>query len=198
MTEMTRHISISGGVTRWARPHVFLLSISGTLASLSAQEPTPIRLYIDADYTIAKSSAISIERGVRTALSEVDDQFAGRPIELVRKDHRGSLPRSKRHLDQYLKDEQALAVVSGLHSPPLLAHRDFIKNQEILVLDPWAAAGPITRFPSTENWIFRLAVDDTKAGQVIVDHALGRCSETSLRPAPTLFYSSPTPQKHRP
>tara|TARA_Y100000588_G_scaffold172796_2_gene186661 strand:+ start:145 stop:1395 length:1251 start_codon:yes stop_codon:yes gene_type:complete len=136
-----------------------------------AQEP-PVRIYLDADRSVARSSALSIERGMRTAFSEVDNRLGGRAIEIVLKDHRGSSPRSKRHLDQYLQDDQALAVFSGLHSPPLLAHRQFINEQGILVLDPWAAAGPITRFPSPQNWIFRLSVDDTKAGYVIVSHAV--------------------------
>jgi branched-chain amino acid transport system substrate-binding protein len=61
--------------------------------------------------------------------------------------------------------------VSGLHSPPLLANRDFINENKILTLDPWAAAGPITRPATEENWIFRLSVDDTKAGEVITQYA---------------------------
>ncbi len=59
-----------------------------------------------------------------------------------------------------------------MHSPPLLAHRDFINENGILLLDPWAAAGPITRFPSDQNWIFRLSIDDSKAGYVITKHAV--------------------------
>lgn len=138
----------------------------------AATDSESIRIYLDADLTVAKSSGVSIERGLRTALSEIDNLLLGRPVELVLKDHRGSSPRSKHHLQQYLADKSALAVISGLHSPPLLAHREFINKEEILVLDPWAAAGPITRYPGPENWIFRLSVDDTKAGQVIVRHAL--------------------------
>jgi len=32
--------------------------------------------------------------------------------------------------------------------------------------------GPITRYPSSENSIFRLSVDDTKAGEVLVEHGV--------------------------
>ena len=139
---------------------------------MAAAENAPIRIYLDADRTAARASALAIEQGVQTALSEVGHTLAGRPVEVVPKDHRGSSPRSKLHLEQYLKDDKALAVFSGLHSPPLLAHRDFINQSEILVLDPWAAAGPITRYPSAQNWIFRLSVDDSKAGHIIVRHAV--------------------------
>ena len=119
-----------------------------------------------------RASAEAIEQGVRTALSEVGERLAGRPVEVVFKNHRGNSRRSKRHLDDYLSDDSALAVFAGMHSPPLLAHRDFINENAILMLVAWAAAGPITRSPAPENWTFRLSVDDTKAGHFIAEHAV--------------------------
>ncbi len=132
----------------------------------------PLRIYIDADRSGARASGLAIEQGVRTALSEAGDRLAGHPVEIVLKDHRGSTRRSTAHLRQYLADDAALVVVSGLHSPPLLANRDYINDNAILVLDPWAAAGPITRHEGPLNWIFRLSIDDTKAGPFIVDQAV--------------------------
>ena len=64
-------------------------------------------------------------------------------------------------------------MVTGLHSPPLLANRDFINTNKILTLDPWAAAGPITRSLGP-NWIFRLSLDDRYAGEVMAMHAIER------------------------
>jgi len=87
-------------------------------------------------------------------------------------DHRGNTKRSKKHIQAYLDDKKAIAIFSGLHSPPLLANRDFINKNQVLVLDPWAAAGPITRYPDPENWIFRLSIDDSKAGEVITSYAV--------------------------
>jgi branched-chain amino acid transport system substrate-binding protein len=147
-----------------------VLLILGTLAARADQ--APLHLYLDADRTGTRAAGIAIEQGIRTALSEVDNQLDGRPVELVIRDHRGSSPRSRANLEEFLRDPQALAVFSGLHSPPLLAHRDFINDNAILLLDPWAAAGPITRPPHGENWIFRLSVDDSKAGRMIADHAV--------------------------
>lgn len=131
-----------------------------------------LRIYIDADRTHNKESGLSIERGIRTAFSEVDNQIQGYKIEVVPMDHRGNSHRSKQHLDKYLKDENALAVFGGLHSPPLMKHRGFINDNAILTLVPWAAAGPITRAKTNENWIYRLSVDDSKAGFVIADYAV--------------------------
>lgn len=134
-----------------------------------------VRIYLDADRTGTKASGVSIEQGIRTALSEVDAKLDGHSVELVIKDHRGNTGRSRRHLEEYLQDEHALAVFAGLHSPPLLVNREFINTNGILLLDPWAAAGPITRYPSKTNWIFRLSVDDTKAGYVIARYAVRAC-----------------------
>lgn len=129
-------------------------------------------LYIDADFTNASASSLSIEQGVLTALSEIDNSIDGYQISVKRKDHRGNTRRSLDNLHDYLEDDKALAVFGGLHSPPLLANREFINTKKILTLSPWAAAGPITRYPSPENWIFRLSVDDTKAGNVMVDYTI--------------------------
>lgn len=132
----------------------------------------PYKLYLDADQTSTIESTISIEQGILTALSEVNHELAGRPVELIKLDHQGNSARSRQHLEQYLQDEHALAIFSGLHSPPLLANLTFINQHKILTLVPWAAASPITRYAEGDNWVFRLSIDDSKAGYVITNYAI--------------------------
>ncbi|MBT3601495.1 MAG: ABC transporter substrate-binding protein [Candidatus Latescibacteria bacterium] len=134
--------------------------------------PDSLHIYIDADWSSVRASSVAIEQGILTALDEEDARLGGLPVKIIAKNHRGNSLRSKRHLEQFLADDRALVLFSGLHSPPLLAHRDYINQKEILVLDPWAAAGPITRYDGEKNWIFRLSIDDTKAGEVIVNYAI--------------------------
>ncbi len=131
-----------------------------------------LRLYHDADWLNHVESAESIWRGVQTALSEIDHTVQGYRIEMVKKNHSGNVVRSLTNYETFLKDKTALAVISGVHSPPLIRNRSFINENGALTLVPWAAGGPITRYPSRKNWIFRLSVDDTKAGGVLVDYAL--------------------------
>lgn len=131
-----------------------------------------IKIYISADRTGAKESGVSIEQGVKTALSQLNNTLANQKVEVVLLDHRGSTPRFKKHLKQFLNDEEALVMYSGLHSPPLLSQKNFINENKIPLLVPWAAAGPITRSSSQENYIFRLSIDDSKAGIVIAQHAI--------------------------
>lgn len=155
----------------WLYRLIILMSLQlGNQVALAAGYDE-LTLYLDADQSGAKASGQAIRQGVELALQEVNHQVHGIPVRLVIKDHRGNSRRSLAHLKQFLTDEQAIAVVAGMHSPPLLAHRDFINQQQLPVLNPWAAAGPITRGDG-ERWIFRLSVDDSRAGGVIARSAL--------------------------
>jgi len=168
------------GATSFCRKLLMLLVVLAFSISIGlhvrsvAAEKGGLSIYLSADQTGVRASGVSIEQGIRVALDEVNNRLGGFNVSLKVLDHRGSTPRAKKHLSAYLKDPTALAVFSGLHSPPLLATRELINRKRILVLDPWAAAGPITRYPSAENWIFRLSIDDSKAGHIITHYALNR------------------------
>ncbi len=148
---------------------IFYISL---FTSLSLSANNNLNIYLDADRSGAKASGLSIEQGIRTALSEVNNTIGGKKVNLVIRDHHGNAARSLMHLQEFIQDKNALVVFSGLHSTPLLENLNLINNNQILLLDPWAAAGPITRGKSKENWVFRLSIDDTKAGSVIVNSAL--------------------------
>ena len=130
------------------------------------------KIYIDADFSSTQASSNAIKQGIEVALAEENFQIENFNFELVIKNHRGNSLRSKRNLEAFLTDQQALIIFSGLHSPPLLTNKKFINNNKILMLDPWAAAGPITRSNGQENWIFRLSIDDSNAGTFITKQAL--------------------------
>jgi len=149
-----------------------LLNLVALALGVTTACASPLYLYLDADMSGARESGMSIERGIRTALDEVNSELAGRPVKLKALDHRGNTARSLANLKQFLSDSNALALFTGLHSPPVLANKEFINTNKILTLDPWAAAGPITRTADSNNWIFRLSIDDTKAGSVITRRAI--------------------------
>lgn len=142
-----------------------------------------LEIYIDADYALSSASAESIELGLTTALAEVDFTVANQTITIVPFDHRGNVKRSTRTLQTYLKSDTALAIFGGLHSPPYLENREFINENNILMLLPWSAAGPITRaIPNMDNWIFRLSVDDFQSGEFFIREAIdtGACDAVEL------------------
>lgn len=131
-----------------------------------------LKIYLDADRSRHYQSARAIEMGIKTAFDEIDNQIQGYDIEFVALDHRANTARNKLNMKRAFSDPEALLVVAGMHSPPLIKNRTYINENKMLTLVPWAAGGPITRHPSEDNWVFRLSVDDSNAGVVLADFAL--------------------------
>lgn len=143
----------------------------------------PLEIHIDADYSISSDVAVSIELGIRTALAQSGDQLGGHSVSIVPRDHRGNGKRSRRTMEHFLSNANALVMFGGMHSPPYLSNQSYVNENGILYLLPWSAAGPITRPQSgTSNWFFRLSVDDAKAGGFFVRQAVdsGRCTRLAL------------------
>ncbi len=161
-----------------------ILRLSALLFCCAATPATAdtITIYHDADYSVHAESARSMAMGFKTALAEVGNRIQGYDIELVAKDHRGNSKRSLFHMRQFLDDPDALFVLGGLHSPPYIQNRDFINQNGVLLLVPWAAGGPITRYADGTNWVFRLSIDDTRAGYRIAEYAIdeGSCKSPHL------------------
>jgi len=160
-----------------------IISILALVAGPLQAGKETLRIYIDADFTTSYEVGGAIALGIRTALREVDFTIAGASIQIVDKNHKGNTDRSIRNLESFLSDTQALAVFGGMHSPPYLEYKNRMNEAGLLTLLPWSAAGPITRAsPGTENWIFRLSVDDSKAGRFLVDQAIEKraCKRIAL------------------
>lgn len=132
------------------------------------------KIYIDADFTGAKESSEAIQRGIEFAIDRYLHE--GSKIELVIRNHRGNSKRSLSHLKEFYNDPKGIAIFCGLHSPPVLANLEYINEKKIVLLNPWAAATPITRTPDGDGnkWIFRLSVDDSQAGEVITNNAIDK------------------------
>lgn len=128
-----------------------------------------LNIYIDADYSHYSESSESIEMGIKTALSFTKDKFKDHKVNVIRLDHKANSRRSLKNLKMIADDPNRLATFSGIHSPPVLANKKFINENKVLFFSPWAAAAPITRSDSPENWIFRLSVDDSKAGFFLIN-----------------------------
>jgi|FLOH01.1.fsa_nt_gi branched-chain amino acid transport system substrate-binding protein len=137
-----------------------------------------LEIWIDADFSHNRNSAQAIQAGIITALSNVNYQVGGRAIKIIGADHRGNPIRSKRTMKSYMKSDKAIAILGGLHSGPYIKNREFINSNEILLLAPWSAAGMITRYPSIINWVFRVSVDDSKAGQFLSEQAFNKKCKT--------------------
>lgn len=151
--------------------NIVVLLISIVTFSLHAEDKV-LFIYQDADLSNHKESSLAIQKGIEVAFSEIDNEIDGYKIAFKYLDHRGNVIRSKRNIQKFIADPNALVIYSGIHSPPLIKNRTFINENKALTLIPWAAAGYITRYPSKENWLFRLSIDDSRAGSVIIDYAM--------------------------
>ena len=129
-------------------------------------------IYIDADFANYYESSRAIELGILSAVKYHDAKLDGHTIKVERLDHHGNNRRSLRNLKTVLANNNTLAVFCGMHSPPVLANRDFINVNKLLLMDPWAAAAPITRPQDEDNYIFRLSVDDKTAGAFLMKSAV--------------------------
>ena len=145
---------------------IFLISVSYLVRS------DELKIYVDADFSNYYESSRSIELGVLSAIKYHDAKLDGHTIKVERLDHHGNNRRSLRNLKTVLDHNDTLAVFCGMHSPPVLANRDFTNENKILLMDPWAAAAPITRPSSEANYIFRLSVDDKTAGSFLMKAAI--------------------------
>ncbi|ALU45348.1 ABC transporter substrate-binding protein [Pseudoalteromonas rubra] len=150
---------------------VILLCTLSVSTFVNADDRPVLRIYHDSDYSSHNASAEAIKMGFNSALRERNFEVQGFKLQLLEKDHRGNSNRSLLTMRRFLQDDSALLVLGGLHSPPYIKHREFINQQGILLLVPWAAGGPITRYPHASNWVFRLSIDDTKAGVRLVEFA---------------------------
>lgn len=157
-------------------PRLLLLYIFLMPLSVLGSTNKTIYIYHDADYSLNKLSAQAMKMGMLTAFDEVDNEIQGYQFEFLEKNHRGNIKRSLLTMKEFIKDEKALFILGGLHSPPYIKNRRFINENHIPLLVPWAAGGPITRYPNANNWVFRLSIDDTKAGIRISEFALNKLS----------------------
>lgn len=150
-----------------------ILTLMTLFLSLNALAQEKVfHIYQDADLSRHKESSKAIQQGIEIAFSEINNEIQGYKFVFKYLDHRGNVIRSKRNYQTFIDDPNALVIYSGIHSPPLIKNRTFINENKALTLVPWAAGGPITRYPSTKNWIFRLSVDDTQAASTIINFAV--------------------------
>ncbi|MFY8297251.1 ABC transporter substrate-binding protein [Pseudoalteromonas sp. SS15] len=151
--------------------YCFIICFFAYSSSNWAQSVHQFNIYHDSDYSNHFASANAIKMGFMSALESEKNRLENVEFNFLEMDHRGNSNRSLLHMKKFLKDPKALFILGGLHSPPYIKNRTFINKEQILLLVPWAAGGSITRYEHGTNWVFRLSVDDTKAGYRIIQFA---------------------------
>lgn len=149
--------------------------LAGAAAAWGA---SPIVIGLDADMSSGSGLAgRAIERGARIAIAEINEAgglLGGRALELRIRDHHGSPVRSTDNLEDFAATEDLTAVIAGLHSPAIIQNMEFIHRQELIILDPWAAATSVIDNGHRPNYVFRISVRDQHAGGFLVEQSLFR------------------------
>jgi branched-chain amino acid transport system substrate-binding protein len=146
-----------------------------------AQEKPPIVLGLHAD--MSSGSAVAgeaIRRGMLIALSEINAQgglLDGRKLELVVMDHHGVPARATEQLPELARTPHLVAILAGLHSPPVMQNLGFIHEHQLIVVSPWAAATGMVQHGLKPNYIFRISADDEQVGEFLAAQALARGHE---------------------
>lgn len=152
-----------------------LASLALLLASSVSAAP-PIVIGISAEYSIKGSQAAqSIEKGVKLAVEEINEKgglLNGRLLTIETLDDRGVPARGIDNLKALASKPDVVAVFCGRFSPVAIEQVPVANREQILLLDPWAAADGIANNGGNPNYVFRLSMIDTWAINTMADYAL--------------------------
>lgn len=155
-------------------------------------------LAIDADMQGNSAlSGLAIRRGVELAIDEINAAggVLGKKLTLTVRDNSMIPARGLDNLQKFAAIDNLLAVYTGISSPVVLAELNYIHQNKILTLDPWAAATPIIDNGQDPNYVFRVSVRDeyaadfllksalevsTNVGLLLVDNGWGRSNHKAL------------------
>lgn len=144
------------------------------LPSAAAEAKPPILLGLSAEFGVKGSQvAQSIEKGIRLAMHEINAAGGlpgGRRLELETRDDRGVPARAVDNFRDMAKNPALVAVFCGRFSPVAMELAPVANREQVLLLDPWAAADPVTAHPEP-NFVFRLSLTDSWAIATMLDHA---------------------------
>ncbi|MBK8536579.1 MAG: ABC transporter substrate-binding protein [Candidatus Competibacteraceae bacterium] len=138
-------------------------------------DSSPVLIGIDAEFgVVGSTSAQAIRLGAQIAVDEINaggGVLGGRLLALVEKDDHSVPARFIKNLHELAADPNVVAVLCGRYSPVVVEAIPDIHQLKLPLLDPWAAADPITAHDFRPNYIFRLSLRDTWAVQVMIRHA---------------------------
>lgn len=155
-----------------------VISLAALLAlglGTAARGAEPVLVGMDAEFGLpASTSAQAVERGILTAIEEINaggGVLGGRPLRLVTRDNRSVPARSAQNLRELAAMKDMVAVFCGRFSPTVLESIGLVHDLGLILLDPWASADGITENGRNPNYVFRLSLKDRYAMPAMLRHA---------------------------
>lgn len=164
------------------RACVALLWLCGLVLAgmaLADERRPPVIVGLTAEFGVQGSHAAqSIEKGILLAIDEINAAggvLGGRPLRLETRDDRGVPARGIDNYEEFAMRPEVVAVFCGRFSPVAIEVAQLAPRHGLPLLDPWAAADPITESRAgNPGFAFRLSLKDTWAVQAMLDHARAR------------------------
>ncbi|MET1256403.1 DctP family TRAP transporter solute-binding subunit [Aliikangiella maris] len=119
-------------------------------------------------------SGLAIRRGIELAIDEINQQggLLDKQLSLVVRDNSMIPAKGLDNLATFIRHPNLIGVFCGISSPVAVAELKFIHDNQILFLNPWAAATPIVDNGYQPNFVFRVSLRDEFAGRVLLQEAL--------------------------
>lgn len=160
----------------WTRVLLFLAGLAAGQVALA--EKPPVRIGIDAEFGVPGStSAQAVRLGVQIAVQEINERggvLNGRRLLIEERDNRSVPARSIENLRELAALPDLAAVFCGKFSPVVVESLSLIHELKLPLLDPWAAADPITAHPYRPSYTFRLSLTDSWALETMLKSARRR------------------------
>lgn len=134
-----------------------------------------VAIGIDADLSGgAKGAGLAIKRGVELAVDTINEQggLLEKHVVVVAKDHQGVSTQAKENINAFIKDKNIIAVIGGKHSAIITSYMPEIQNNHLLFFSPWAAAPSVTENGYSNNFCFRVSLNDRIASDFLAQEAL--------------------------
>jgi len=127
-------------------------------------------------------SGLSIKRGMQLAINEINEKggLLGKRLKLIVKDNSGISARGRDNMLYFSRLKNLIAVMCGIYSPIALSLLDIVHKENIIFLNPWAAATKIVDNGYFPNNVFRVSVRDEFAGPFLIEKALENYKKIAL------------------
>ena len=138
---------------------------------------------IDADLSMdGKVAGLAIKRGVELAVEEINAQggVLGKKLQVLSKDHRviGSI--GMKNVDEFVRRDDVVAIIGGLHSAVIMDQIETVQKAKIPYLIPWATSSEIIENGYEENYLFRLSSNNKYISAKIAAFALERYQKPAI------------------
>ncbi|KIM10802.1 MAG: hypothetical protein KU37_08730 [Sulfuricurvum sp. PC08-66] len=130
---------------------------------------------IDADLSMGgKEAGLAIKRGAQLAIDRLNAQggLLGKKVILLAKDHQGISTQAQENIDAFIKNPHTLAILGGKHSAIISSYVDTLQKSQMLFFSPWGAAPSIIENGYSDNYLFRVSLNDKEAAKFLTHEAL--------------------------